>query len=168
MGSEMCIRDRYWTGQAMWVSFTCIAVYVAMISNEPNTLSPISLIGVFIWIAGFIIEVIADGQKRNFRKDLNNKGRYISTGLWSRSRHPNYFGEITLWTGVSLIALTSLNGIGYVALISPFFVYALLSKGSGIPLLERSADKRWGDELDYEEYKKNTPVLFPKLFNNIK
>ena len=159
---------QYWTGQAMWVSFTCIAVYVAMISNEPNTLSPISLIGVFIWIAGFIIEVIADGQKRNFRKDLNNKGRYISTGLWSRSRHPNYFGEITLWTGVSLIALTSLNGIGYVALISPFFVYALLSKGSGIPLLERSADKRWGDELDYEEYKKNTPVLFPKLFNNIK
>ena len=159
---------QYWTGQAMWVSFTCIAVYVAMISNEPNTLSPISLIGVFIWIAGFIIEVIADGQKRNFRKDLNNKGRYISTGLWSRSRHPNYFGEITLWTGVSLIALTSLKGIGYVALISPFFVYALLSKGSGIPLLERSADKRWGDELDYEEYKKNTPVLFPKLFNNIK
>ena len=159
---------QYWTGQAMWVSFTCIAVYVAMISNEPNTLSPISLIGVFIWIAGFIIEVIADGQKRNFRKDLNNKGRYISTGLWSRSRHPNYFGEITLWTGVSLIALTSLNGIGYVALISPFFVYALLSKGSGIPLLERSADKRWGDELDYKEYKKNTPVLFPKLFNNIK
>ena len=159
---------QYWTGQAMWVSFTCIAVYVAMISNEPNTLSPISLIGVFIWIAGFIIEVIADGQKRNFRKDLNNKGRYISTGLWSRSRHPSYFGEITLWTGVSLIALTSLSGIGYVALISPFFVYALLSKGSGIPLLERSADKRWGDELDYEEYKKNTPVLFPKLFNNIK
>ena len=159
---------QYWTGQAMWVSFTCIAVYVAMISNEPNTLSPVSLIGVFIWIAGFIIEVIADSQKRNFRKDLNNKGRYISTGLWSRSRHPNYFGEITLWTGVSLIALTSLNGIGYVALISPFFVYALLSKGSGIPLLERSADKRWGDELDYEEYKKNTPVLFPKLFNNIK
>ncbi|MDA9655468.1 DUF1295 domain-containing protein [Candidatus Actinomarina] len=159
---------QYWTGQAMWVSFTCIAVYVAMISNEPNTLSPISLIGVFIWIIGFIIEVIADSQKRNFRKDLNNKGRYISSGLWSRSRHPNYFGEITLWTGVSLIALTSLNGIGYVALISPFFVYALLSKGSGIPLLERSADKRWGDELDYEEYKKNTPVLFPKLFNNIK
>ncbi|MCH1525096.1 MAG: DUF1295 domain-containing protein [Candidatus Actinomarina sp.] len=159
---------QYWTGQAMWVSFTCIAVYVAMISNEPNTLSPISLIGVFIWIAGFIIEVIADGQKRNFRKDLNNKGRYISTGLWSRSRHPNYFGEITLWTGVTLIAFTSLNGIGHVALISPFFVYALLSKGSGIPLLERSADKRWGDELDYEEYKKNTPVLFPKLFNNIK
>jgi steroid 5-alpha reductase family enzyme len=159
---------QYWTGQAMWVSFTCIAVYVAMISNEPNTLSPISLMGVFIWIIGFIIEVIADSQKRNFRKDLNNKGRYISSGLWSRSRHPNYFGEITLWTGVSLIALTSLNGIGYVALISPFFVYALLSKGSGIPLLERSADKRWGDELDYEEYKKNTPVLFPKLFNNIK
>lgn len=159
---------QYWTGQAMWVSFTCIAVYVAMISNEPNTLSPISLIGVFIWIIGFIIEVIADSQKRNFRKDLNNKGRYISSGLWSRSRHPNYFGEITLWTGVSLIALTSLNGIGYVALISPFFVYALLSKGSGIPLLERSADKRWGDELDYVEYKKNTPVLFPKLFNNIK
>lgn len=159
---------QYWTGQAMWVSFTCIAVYVAMISQENNALSTVSLIGLFIWVAGFVIEVVADSQKRNFRKDLNNKGRFISTGLWSRSRHPNYFGEITLWVGISVISLNSLSGIGYVALISPFFVYALLSKGSGIPLLERSADKKWGNESDYQEYKKGTPVLFPKLFNNIK
>ena len=159
---------QYWTGQAMWVSFTCIAVYVAMISQENNALSTVSLIGLFIWVVGFVIEVVADSQKRNFRKDLNNKGRFISTGLWSRSRHPNYFGEITLWVGISVISLNSLSGIGYVALISPFFVYALLSKGSGIPLLERSADKKWGNESDYQEYKKGTPVLFPKLFNNIK
>jgi steroid 5-alpha reductase family enzyme len=158
---------QFWTGQAMWVSFTCIAVYVAMISEEAKTLSIISLIGLFLWIAGFTIEVIADGQKRNFRKESNNKGRYISTGLWSRSRHPNYFGEITLWVGVSVITLSSLSGVGYVALISPLFVYALLSKGSGIPLLERSADKRWGEELEYQEYKKKTPVLFPKLFKNV-
>ena len=137
---------QYWTGQAMWVSFTCIAVYVAMISQEDNALSIVSLIGLFIWVAGFVIEVVSDSQKRNFRKDLNNKGRFISTGLWSRSRHPNYFGEITLWVGISVISLSSLSGIGYVALISPFFVYALLSKGSGIPLLERSADKKWGNE----------------------
>lgn len=159
---------QYWTGQAMWVSFTCISVYVAMISDETNTLSIISLIGLIIWIAGFAIEVVADSQKRNFRKDLTNKGRYISSGLWSRSRHPNYFGEITLWTGVAVIAFSSLSGLGYIALISPLFVYTLLSKGSGIPLLERSAEKRWGEEADYKEYKKNTPVLFPKLFNNIK
>ena len=159
---------QYWTGQAMWVSFTCIAVYVAMISQENNALSIVSLIGLFIWVAGFVIEVVSDSQKRNFRKDLNNKGRFISTGLWSRSRHPNYFGEITLWVGISVISLSSLSGIGYVALISPFFVYALLSKGSGIPLLERSADKKWGNESDYQLYKKDTPVLFPKLFNNIK
>src|SRR5210317_2379543 len=104
---------QYWTGQAMWVSFTCISVYVAMISDESNTLSIISLIGLIIWIAGFAIEVVADSQKRNFRKDLTNKGRYISSGLWSRSRHPNYFGEITLWTGVAVIAFRSFSGLGH-------------------------------------------------------
>ena len=159
---------QYWTGQAMWVSFTCIGVYVAMISQEGNTLKSLSLLGIFIWIIGFSVEVISDSQKRKFRKDINNKGKFISTGLWSRSRHPNYFGEITLWSGVSVIAFTSLNGIGYVALVSPLFVYMLLSKGSGIPLLEKSADKKWGQDVAYQDYKKNTPVLFPKLFNNIK
>ena len=158
---------QYWTGQAMWVSFTCIAVYVAMISEEESTLSLISLIGLIIWIFGFTFEVVADSQKRKFRKSPSNKGRYISLRLWSRSRHPNYFGEVTLWIGVAVIAFNSLSGLGYVALISPIFVYALLSKGSGIPLLERSADKRWGEEIEYQEYKKNTPVLFPKLFNNV-
>ena len=158
---------QYWTGQAMWVSFTCIAVYVAMISKEENTLSTISVIGLLIWIVGFLTEVISDSQKRVFRKNPDNKGRFISSGLWSRSRHPNYFGEITIWVGVAIFAFSSLNGIGYVALISPFFVYALLTKGSGIPLLERSADKKWGSEQEYQDYKKNTPVLFPKLFKNI-
>ena len=88
--------------------------------------------------------------------------------MWSRSRHPNYFGEITLWIGVSVIAFNSLNGIGYLALVSPLFVYMLLSKGSGIPLLERSADKKWGQDAAYQKYKETTPVLFPKFFNNIK
>lgn len=158
---------QYWTGQAMWVSFTCIAVYVAMITEEENKLSIISIVGLFIWIIGFSIEVISDTQKRNFRKDSENKGKFISSGLWSRSRHPNYFGEITLWVGIAIISITSLKGIGYIALISPLFVYILLSKGSGIPLLERSADKKWGNDSDYKDYKKNTPVLFPKLFNNV-
>ena len=102
-----------------------------------------------------------------FIKDPKNKGKIITTGLWKYSRHPNYFGEITLWVGVAVISLTSLNGVGYVALISPLFVYALLSKGSGIPLLEQSADKKWGSDSEYQAYKNNTPVLFPKLFNNV-
>ena len=72
---------QYWTGQAMWVSFTCIGVYVAMISQEGNTLKLLSLLGIFIWIIGFSIEVISDSQKRKFRKDINNKGKFISTGL---------------------------------------------------------------------------------------
>lgn len=159
---------QFWTGQAMWVSFTCIAVYVALISEEENSFTAVSIIGLIIWVIGFSIEVISDSQKRQFRREKHNKGRFITTGLWSRSRHPNYFGEITLWVGVAVISITSLKGIGYVALISPFFVYALLSKGSGIPLLERSADKKWGSESGYQEYKNETPVLFPKLSKNIK
>ena len=89
--------------------------------------------------------------------------RSIRTGLWSRSRHPNYFGEIVLWVGVAIIALPVLQGWQWVAMISPVFVTFLLTRVSGVPLLEKKADKKWGGQEDYETYKKNTPVFFPRL-----
>lgn len=116
-----------------------------------------------LWAAGFAVEVIADRQKSRFRADDAHRGRFISTGLWSRSRHPNYFGEILLWIGVAVIALPVLQGWQWVGLVSPVFVAVLITRVSGVPLLEAKADAKWGGQPDYEEYKRTTPVLVPRL-----
>ena len=115
--------------------------------------------GAALWLAGFTIEALADHQKNVFRRDATNKGRFISTGLWSWSRHPNYFGEIVLWFGIAVMAFPVLQGWQYATLVSPFFVTLLLTKISGIPLLEEAADKKWGGQADYEAYKKRTSSL---------
>ena len=121
------------------------------------------MVGFVLWAAGFAVEVVADQQKSRFRADPANRGRFISTGLWSRSRHPNYFGEILLWIGVSVIALPVLQGWQWVGLVSPVFVAALITRVSGVPLLEAKAEATWGGQPDYEAYKQTTPVLVPRL-----
>ena len=152
-----------WTMQGIWVAFTAAAAWVAMTSANRVGLDWFALIGVLVWIAGFGIEATADRQKGKFSADPANKGTFIHTGLWAKSRHPNYFGEILLWVGVAIIALPVLQGWQWVALISPVFVALLIIKVSGVPHLEKKADRKWGGQADYEEYKKNTPVLIPKL-----
>jgi steroid 5-alpha reductase family enzyme len=103
---------------------------------------------------------VADRQKSAFRSDPANAGRFISSGLWAWSRHPNYFGEIVLWVGVALIALPVLSGWQHVTLVSPLFVYLLLTRISGIPPLERRAEEKWGDDPAYRAYVERTPVLW--------
>ena len=152
-----------WTIQGLWVTFTAAAALVAITSTHRKELDLFAVIGFLVWILGFGFEVVADSQKGRFNADPKNKGRFIQTGLWSRSRHPNYFGEIVLWLGVAIIALPVLQGWQWVAMISPIFVTLLLTRVSGVPLLEKKSDAKWGGQKDYEEYKKNTPVLIPKL-----
>ena len=123
-------------------------------------------IGFFFWVLGFVIEILADNQKKIFRENPINKGKFISSGLWAWSRHPNYFGEIILWLGISIIAFPSMEGGEFLALISPIFVYVLLTKISGIPMLEKSSDGKWGSDEDYIKYKKITPILLPKKPNS--
>ena len=154
---------QYWMGQALWVSLTACAAIIAILSPEEDTLPVLAMVGMALWLSGFAIESISDYQKRVFRKENNPSESFIHTGLWARSRHPNYFGEITLWTGIAVIALNTLNGIEYVTLISPVFVYILLTRMSGVNLLERIADERYGHLEEYQRYKRNTPVLVPKL-----
>jgi steroid 5-alpha reductase family enzyme len=151
-----------WTLQGLWVFLTLGAALAAMTAAEAPAFGFIGWLGLAIWLVGFGIEAVADAQKQAFRADPANKGRYIDSGLWAWSRHPNYFGEITLWVGVALIALPALSGWQYVTLISPVFVYFLLTRVSGIPMLESSADERWGNEPEYQAYKARTPVLFPR------
>ena len=156
---------QYWMGQAAWVVFTAGASILAILSPVEAELEVLAFIGIFLWWSGFLIEVISDYQKRKFRETSDPKTEFISTGLWARSRHPNYFGEITLWVGMAVISLSSLSGIEYVtAVVSPLFVYLLLRKAEGVPMLERIADERYGELSDYQEYKANTPVLMMKIF----
>ncbi len=156
---------QYWMGQAAWVVFTAGASILAILSPVEAELEVLAFIGISLWWLGFMIEVISDYQKRKFREASDTKSKFISTGLWARSRHPNYFGEITLWVGMAVISLSSLSGIEYVtAIVSPVFVYLLLVKLEGVPMLERIADERYGDLSDYQDYKRNTPVLMLKIF----
>ena len=152
-----------WTIQGLWVTFTAAAALVGITTSMRKELDAFAVIGLLVWMFGFAFEVIADNQKSRFNADPKNKGKFIQTGLWSRSRHPNYFGEIVLWVGVAIIALPVLQGWQWVALISPIFVTLLLTRVSGVPLLEKKADKKWGGQAEYETYKKNTPVLIPRL-----
>jgi steroid 5-alpha reductase family enzyme len=151
-----------WTIQGLWVTFTAAAALVAITTTHRKELDAFAVIGLLVWMFGFAFEVIADAQKSRFNADPANKGKFIQTGLWSRSRHPNYFGEIVLWIGVTIIALPVLQGWQWVALISPVFVTLLLTRVSGVPLLEAKADKKWGGLPEYEAYKKRTPVLIPR------
>ncbi len=153
-----------WTLQALWVSMT-VAAALAAITVADGLGGVWAMLGVIVWLIGFAIEVVADTQKRRFRADPANAGRFISTGLWSRSRHPNYFGEILLWCGVALMAVPTLSGWRWVVLISPVFVWLLLTRVSGVPLLEARAAARFGDDPAYGAYVKHTPVLVPRLTN---
>lgn len=148
-----------WTLQGLWVSFTLAAGLVALTTATPKPLDWACALGLLVWIAGFSIEVIADRQKTQFKADPANEGRFISTGLWSWSRHPNYLGEIVLWAGVAIIALPVMQGWQLIGLISPLFVFVLLTYVSGVRLLENQGKRRWGNDPAYQEYVANTPVL---------
>ncbi len=151
-----------WTLQAVWVIFTASAALIVITAPAPAPLGVFFWAGTLLWAGGFAFEVIADEQKRRFKADPANAGRFITSGLWSWSQHPNYFGEITLWLGILVIALPQLSGWGFLAIISPVFVALLLTRVSGINLLDGIARKRWGDDPAYQAYRKNTPVLFPR------
>lgn len=151
-----------WTLQGLWVFLTLAAALAAMTASSTVPLGMLAWVGLALWVLGFVIEALADAQKRRFKRDPDNAGRFITTGLWAWSRHPNYFGEITLWLGVALIAAEALSGWQWVTMISPVFVFVLLNYVSGVPLLEAQARKRWGEDPEYQAYKARTPVLFPK------
>lgn len=151
-----------WILQGLWV-FICLLPLIIMISSSESTNIFFILPGTLLWIIGWTFEVISDSQKTRFNSNMQNKGNFISSGLWSISRHPNYFGELILWVGITIIALPTFSGLQFLGCITPLFVYLLLNKVSGVNLLEEIANKRWGNDPKYQEYKKNTPIFFPKF-----
>ncbi len=151
-----------WTLQGMWISICSACAITAISTSEGILMNTLFFVGAITFILGFLIEVIADNQKTKFRSDPNNKDKFISTGLWSYSRHPNYLGEITLWTGVAIMSFSSLSGLQLITLISPVFTYLLLVYVSGVRLLEARGKRKWGHLESYQEYIKNTPTLLFK------
>lgn len=151
-----------WTFQGLWVFMTLLAALIAVTSPAASNWDVWATLGLAVWVAGFAIEAIADRQKSAFRADPANRGHFIRHGLWAWSRHPNYFGEILLWTGVAIMATPAMAGWQWLGWASPLFVFWLLNKVSGIPMLEKRADEKWGGDADYEAYKARTPVLFPR------
>ena len=151
----------WWSVSALWVFLTAANALTMIINNVSFTDDFYFYFGLSLWLIGFSFEAIADEQKRRFKSDKKNKDAFISTGLWGLSRHPNYFGEILLWVGMTVIALPTLIGWQYVTLISPIFIYFLLTRVSGVNLLEDRANQKWGGTEEYESYVKKTPVLIP-------
>ncbi len=152
-----------WTLGGLWVLMTLAAALAAITSGRVVALDWLAWAGFALWLAGFALEVVADRQKSAFRRDPANAERFIRSGVWAWSRHPNYLGEMVLWVGVALVAAPVLQGWQYLTLLSPVFVILLIARISGIPLLEARAEEKWGQDADYIAYKKTTAVLIPGL-----
>ena len=152
-----------WALSAAWVFIQSLSALVAITAVTQVEFGILGYVGLSLWVFGFIFEVIADHQKTKFKANPDNEGRFINEGLWKKSRHPNYFGEIVLWVGVSIMSVASMTGLQYVSLISPLFSFLLIYYVSGVRMLEARSDKKWGNSEDYQEYKNNVPVFVPKL-----
>ena len=152
-----------WTLQGLWVSLCSMCALTAISSESGVVVNAFYYLGVGLFIFGFITEVKADNEKSKFRSVPENRDKFITTGLWAKSRHPNYFGEIVLWAAIAVISLPSLSGLQYITLISPIFTYVLLVHVSGVRMLEARGQKKWGHLEEYKAHQKSTPMLFPKL-----
>lgn len=155
---------RFWLLQGITV-FVVLIGALEFMHIQTLRFNMISAIGVVIFIIGLTLEATADIQKWHFSQDVKNKGKWIESGVWGISRHPNYLGEILVWIGIYAYVLPSLSGQQWlIAAISPMYIIVLLLFVSGIPILEKSADKKWGSNKDYSQYKKHVPLLIPRRF----
>ena len=155
-----------WTLSALWVFLSTVNAVTVIALNPPQPIGLFFVLGGALWVLGFGLEMVADRQKNHFSEQPENTDKFITQGLWSISRHPNYFGEIILWIGIAIISLPLLSGLQFVTLVSPVFVFLLLTKISGLPFLEDKAEKKWGKDKDYIEYKNKTPILVPFFGKN--
>lgn len=151
-----------WTMQALWVVMTAGAALAVIAGPQRPGPDVWLVLGGLVWVVGMALEVVADAQKSAFRRNPANRDRFITSGLWGWSQHPNYFGEIVLWAGIALIAVPVLSGWGWLVLVSPLFVWLLLTRISGIPLLVARAEARWGNDPAFRAYRAATPLLVPR------
>jgi steroid 5-alpha reductase family enzyme len=152
---------RFWTFQAITVAVVMLPVSYLLDRDHPQGLGGWSIVGAAVSIAGLLLETVADAQKSAFRAKEENRGRFVASGLWRYSRHPNYFGEMLVWWGLFAYVIPELHGAAFAVAAGPVSITLLLLFVSGIPPLERSADERYGDDPAYRDYKRRTSILVP-------
>ncbi|KAJ0971632.1 hypothetical protein J5N97_019591 [Dioscorea zingiberensis] len=153
----------FWIFQALWVWTVSLPVTVVNASDRDPSVQAQDIIGWVMWAIGITIEATADQQKLMFKNSPVNKGKWCNIGIWRYSRHPNYFGEILLWWGIFVASTPILHGAEWLVIFGPLFLTILLLFVSGVPLLEESADKRYGGVEEYRLYKNTTSPLVPLL-----
>lgn len=159
------VREHFWKFLQFWL-FQGLAVWVIMLPvtmwfAAPRTSGPLMVTGVAMWLAGLVIETVADAQKFAAKTRPGGGTRWMSTGLWQHSRHPNYFGELLCWWGVFLAVAPALGAWAAAALLGPATITYLLLYVTGIPTLEKSAREKWGRDPAYQEYVRRTNRLVP-------
>lgn len=152
---------RFWLLQAITVAVVMLPVSYLLDQDDPPGLGAWSIAGAAVWLVGLLIEAVADAQKAAFRAKEENRGRFVASGLWRYSRHPNYFGEMLVWWGLFLYVVPVLHGAAFALVVGPVFITLLLLFVSGIPLLEKSADEKYGSDGAYRDYKRRTSILVP-------
>lgn len=152
---------RFWVLQAISVAVIMLPVSYLLGRDSAPDFGVWAIVGVAIWFVGLVIEAVADAQKSSFKGKEENRERFITSGLWRYSRHPNYFGEMLVWWGLFLYSVPFLDGAAFAVVIGPIFITLLLLFVSGIPLLERSAEAKYGNDPTYREYKRRTSILVP-------
>ena len=152
---------RFWVLQAITVAVVMLPVSYLLDQEHPRYVGAWAAVGVAVWLAGFVLEAVADAQKSAFKAKDENRGRFISGGLWHYSRHPNYFGEMLVWWGLFFYTVPVLHGAAFAVVAGPLFITLLLLFVSGIPPLERSAEEKHGDDPAYRDYKRRTSILVP-------
>jgi len=151
-----------WTVQGLWTFVVPLPVLIILLRDTPlESMVWIQWLGLGVWATGFAIESIADGQKAAFRNNPENKGKWINIGLWAKAQHPNYFGEITLWTGLVMVGTPLYEGFEWLAVMSPLVTWVLLTRVSGVPMVRAQNARKWGSDPDYQAYLKEVPVLIP-------
>ena len=131
-----------------------------MFGNSDSTpgVGPIAVVGIMVWAVGFLFEAVGDWQLARFKRDSTNAGKVMQTGLWSLTRHPNYFGNALLWWGIGIVGAET--GSGIIGFVGPVVMTFFLLKVSGVPMLERSLNKR---REGYAEYAARTSMFIPRL-----
>jgi steroid 5-alpha reductase family enzyme len=149
---------KFWILQSVSIWIIALPAMIFLIKKNPE----FYWWGIIVWGVGFVIETIADAQKFSFK--LKHKDQFMDKGLFSKVRYPNYTGEILCWLGIFIFALPAFQGMEWLAIISPIWITILLLFISGIPLLEKQYEEKYGHEAKFQAYKKETPMLIPFLF----
>ncbi|CAK9139837.1 unnamed protein product [Ilex paraguariensis] len=160
----------FWLLQAVWVWTVSLPVTIVNSSNRYPSLHAEDIIGWAMWSVGILVEATADQQKLAFKNVLENRGKWCNVGVWKYSRHPNYFGEIFLWWGIFVASTPVLEGAEWLVVFGPILLTLLLLFLSGVPMLEDSADKKFGNVAGYRHYKRTTSPLIllpPEVYGSL-